>query len=280
MKHRTSSFLLLVCFSLLFINYSSSQTASSTSSNAVVFKPASFIVQLDFSFAQPLPNLYGPVGDFFQFKDYGVKAGVGSRITFKYPADKKGRLRPYLAIGYDLFLGSDNSTAWIGDNTTTSFPYSGDSVGTSTPGVSNIWIHHFSLQAGFEYAFTNKTRWTPFVDADLGWNLIFGTYRQTPISVPAIQTPGQISFTIKSANRFGFSIGSGVEGRVARPFGVVMGLRYTLPNVTKSSEISTEVNKFALNDAQNTSLNAYQNKSRNMDYLSVYAGVIFYMGKK
>ncbi len=276
MKIPKITFLFFAALFLLLPNVSNSQVTYTYSK----LKPPAFIVEWDFGYNQPLPNAYGDLGDLFTFKNYGLKFGLGSHITLKLPTDKLGRIRPYFSLGYDLLMNNSGNMAYIGANTTNSYPYTGDATGSPVSGSSKIWMHVFNGSLGFEYAFTNKTKWTPYVNLDMGLNMIFGTYRQTP-DVPATGTPaGEISFTIKQAARFGGSIGAGVDGRVTRVFGVAFGFRYRLANISKSSSLSTDLNKFELNDAADATLNNNLNSSRSIDYLTFYLGATFYIGKK
>jgi opacity protein-like surface antigen len=270
-----------ILFTFLFCFFLSNAAHSQIKTTSSRFKPASIIVELTFKYDQPLPNMYGDMVEFFQFKNYGVKYGTGAQINIKMTADKKGRIRPYLTLGYDLFLNSDKSNAFIPNNTTTYFPFTGDSTAYPVPGTSKMWLHDFNIGLGFEYAFINKTKWTPYLNLDLGMNIMFGTYRQNPVSVPPNQVPGEISFTINSATRFGVGVGAGVDGRVTRGFGITFGIKYRMPNlVGQDSKKSTEVNKFELNDQKNTSLNNNLTKNRIMSFLSFYLGAAFYIGRK
>ncbi len=276
MKMPKITILFFVALFLLLSNVSNSQVTYTSSK----LKPAAFIIEWDFSFNQPLPNAYGDLGDMFTFKNYGLKFGVGSHINMKLSTDKKGRIRPYVSLGYDLLMNNNGNQAYIGANTTNAYPFTGDSTGSPVPGTSKIWMHVFNAALGFEYAFTNKTKWTPYLNLDLGLNMIFGTYKQTPNSVPVNTVPGEIAFTIKQAARFGGSIGAGVDGRVTRFFGVAAGFRYRLANLTKSSSLSTDLNKFELNDAADASLNNNLTSGRTIGYLTFYLGAAFYIGKK
>jgi hypothetical protein len=266
----------LLLFSLFALNNSIAQVQTTSSK----FKPAAFIVEWDFSYNQPLPNAFGDLGDMFTFKNYGLKFGLGSHINMKLSTDKRGRIRPYVSLGYDLLMNNNGAQAYIGANSTYHYPFTGDSTGSPIAGTSKIRMHVFSGALGFEYAFTNKTKWTPYVNLDLGLNMIFGTYTQTPNAVAAGNTPGEITFTIKQTARFGGSIGAGVDGRLTRVFGVALGFRYKLANINKSSSLSTDLNKFELNDAANTALNNNLNNGRTIDYLTFYIGAAFYIGKK
>lgn len=265
-----STILLFAVITLLLSNVSNSQVTYTSSK----LKPAAFIVEWDFNYNQPLPQAFGDLADFFTFKSYGLKYGIGTHINMKLSTDKKGRIRPYASLGYDLMMNTNGNQAYIGANITTQYPFSGSATGSPVAGTSKIWMNVFSGALGFEYAFTNRTKWTPYLNLDLGLNMIFGIYRQQAVG-------GQeITFTIKQAARFGSSLGAGVDGRLTRAFGVAFGFKYRLANINRSSSLSSELNKFELDDAANTSLNSNLTSGRTIHYLTFYIGAAFYIGRK
>lgn len=264
---------LLLLVSLFLVSSVQSQVKTTTSSYWK--KSAVFMIEWNFSYSQPLPNMMGDMGEQFKFKNYGVKSGFGSQVYMKLVTDKKGRIRPYITLGYDLFLNTDNTAAYIPANILNQWPQD-SSVATSVPGKSKMYLHNFSTALGFEYAFYSKTKWTPYVNFDFGLNMIFGTYKQTPSS-----TGAEVSYTYKSAPRLGLGLGAGVNGRLTRNFGLAFGLKYKLPNLLlKDSKQSTEVNKLYINDKEDVALSPNLSKDRNMMYLQIYVGATFFLGKK
>ena len=221
MKLTKFTFLLLLV-SLFLVN--SVQSQVKTTSKKYWKRQPAFIVEWNFSYSQPLPNMSGEMGEQFTFKNYGVKSGFGSQVYLKLVTDKKGKLRPYINIGYDLFLNSDNNNAYIPANILNTWP--SDSSIRSVGGKSKMFLHNFSAAVGFEYAFVNKTKWTPYTNFDFGINMIFGTYRQTP------NTDGiEVSYTYKQAARLGIGLGAGVNGRLTKAFGIAIGVKYRMPNL-------------------------------------------------
>jgi hypothetical protein len=76
-------------------------------------------------------------------------------------------------------------------------------------------------------------------------------------------------------------VGAGVDGRLTRVFGVAFGFKYRMPNLLgQESKLSTELNKFELNDKADASLNSLMTKNRFMSYLNFYLGATFYIGRK
>lgn len=185
-------------------------------------------------------------------------------------------------------MGSDNNKTYIDSNIIGSiYPmvngttYSGNPI----PGSSKMLLHNFSLAGGFEYDFVNRTRWTPYLGAELNMNIIFGTYRQTPDYVIVAggrgPSPGETSFTINSAARFGFGAAAGIYLRLHQAIALTFCTKYKFANLLgKSSERTTELNKMGLLDKTATDLNSLMTKSRNIDYFEFLLGVSFNIGKK
>lgn len=264
---------LLLLVSVFILNSVQSQVKTTTTSYWK--KPAAFTIEWNFSYSQPLPNMMGDMGEQFKFKNYGVKTGFGSQIYFKLTTDKKGKIRPYFTLGYDLFLNTDNNNAYIPNNILSQWP-NDSAVNGTTPGKSKMYLHNFSAAVGFEYAFYSKTKWTPYVNFDFGLNMLFGTYKQTPNN-----TGMEVSYTYKNAPRLGLGLGAGVNGRLTRNFGIAIGVKYKLPNLLlKDSKYSTEVNKMYINDKEDVALSPNLSKDRNMMYLQMYLGATFFIGKK
>jgi len=244
------------------------------------FKPSKVTIEVLFNYSQPLPNMFGEVGDLFSFKSYGVKYGLGSQINVKLSADKKGKIRPYISFGYSLFMGRNSSTAFLDTNRISIFPLPGLASFRSTPGTSRIFLHNFNVGPGFEYAFVNKTRWTPHIGAEFDLNILFGTYRQTPNDAAGAGPEGQVSFTIKQAVRFGFGVGAGIHLRVHKIVGFAFCTKYKFANVLgKNSNRTTEENKMDLLDKSATDLNAILSKDRHINFFEFMLGLVFHIGK-
>jgi hypothetical protein len=271
-------FLVMICSNITF-----SQTAA-----AIKFKQPFVNVDILFAYSQPLPGLFGNVQDFFDFKSYGVKTGLGAQINVKLAANKKGTIKPYASLGYNLFMGSDGSNTFIDSNTISGlYPLSGSSRTYDhgpQPGTSKIYLHDFFFAGGFEYDFVNKTRWTPYLGAEVSMNVLFGTYRQTPTKVLGPIGPSEISYTIHSTVRMGFGAAAGIYLRISQPIGFTFCTKYQFANLIGKSSTSTsgpsEVNKMNLLDKANTGLNTYLSKSRNIDYFEFLLGISFNIGKR
>jgi hypothetical protein len=245
------------------------------------YRPSQVTVEVLFNYAQPIPHLYSDMASFFSFEGYGVKYGFGSEINIRLITNKKGTIMPYATLGYNLFMGNDGSTAYLDSNVLSTFPLPGNGTYSSVSGSSKMLLHNFNFGLGFSYAFANRTRWTPFLGADLDVNILFGTYRQTPNAVVGNNIADEVSYTINQGVRFGFGLGGGVHLRVSKYVGFLFEAKYKLTNLLgKDSKVSTELNKMYLNDLKDTDLNSNLVKSRQIDYLQFSLGVAFYIGRK
>ncbi|RPI17874.1 MAG: hypothetical protein EHM58_07550 [Ignavibacteriae bacterium] len=272
-------FFTILIIALFFITNSADSQIKFTSKK---FKPSVITVELLFNYSQPLPSMYGQVKDFFDFSTYGVKTGFGGQINVKLAANKKGTIRPYGTIGYSLFLGNDNSTAYIGPNTiSTAYPLANNQKFETAPGTSKIYMHIFNAGLGFGYDFVNKTRWTPFLGFEGNLNIIFGTYRQTPNITPPNSPKGEVTFTIKQAARFGFGFNSGITFRVHKLIGFNFNAKYKFANLLgiNSHRISEE-NKMELLDKSDPSIHSSLTKSRTIQYFEFGLGISFHIGRK
>lgn len=265
-----STLLFLFLLFLVVSNFGYSQVKTTYTKK---FKPPMVSVEVLFGYSQPIPNLYGEVSEFFTFRNYGVKYGFGSQINVKYSANKKGTVRPYLTLGYALFMGKDNSKAYL-DSGLSQYPLPGSQLYGTLNGNSKITLHNFNSGLGFDYAFYTKTKWTPFLDFEVNMNVIFGNYKQDP-------SFGSVSF--KPAVRFGFGFGGGVQLRITKAFGLAISSKYKLANIIiKKSEATSggDYNKMYLLDKSKPDLNTYLNKDRQIDYFELMLGVVFCIGKR
>lgn len=277
MKNIITKFVFVVLISIFLLPLTSEAQIKTFASKK--FKPPAVTVELLFNYSQPIAHLYGDMQRFFTFDSYGVKYGFGSEINVKITANKRGTLKPFATIGYNLFMGKDNGNAYIDSNILQhGYPLGGSRYYDPIPGTSKMLLHNFNFGLGFEYTFINKTRWTPYLGADLDLNLIFGTFRQSPST--GINT-AEVSYTIKEAVRFGFGLGGGIHMRVSRPIGFVFAAKYKFANVLgKDSKVLNELNKMYLLDKKATDLNTNMVKDRQINYLQFSLGIAFYIGRR
>jgi hypothetical protein len=279
LKNTKFHFFTFVIIALFLITSSADSQIKTTSTK---FRQSAVTVEFLLNYSQPLPSMYGNIGDFFTFKNYGVKTGFGAQINVKLAANKKGTIRPYVTFQYSLFLGKDNGTAYIDSNViNTAYPLTGNRFYNTVPGNSNMYIHIFSTGLGFGYDFVNKTRWTPFLGFETNLNIIFGTYRQTPSVSVGGSSASEVSFTIKQAARFGIAFASGISFRFHKYVGFSFLAKYKFANLLgNASNRIQEQNKMELLDKADPSIHSYLTKSRIMQYLEFGLGMSFYIGKK
>lgn len=275
-KFKFFTFLIIAIFLL------TGSTDSQIKYKSKKFPQSAVTVEFLLNYSQPLPNMYGKVADFFSFTNYGVTTGFGAQINVKIAANKKGTIRPYATFQYSFFLGNDNSTAYIDSNNIKyGYPLNNNKLYNTTPGTSKMFLHIFSAGLGFGYDFVNKTRWTPFLGFETNLNIIFGTYRQNPNVVSGGGPPGEVSFTIKQAARFGIAFASGINFRIHKYVGFSFLAKYKIANLLgASSNRIYEENKMELLDKGDPSLHSYLSKSRIMQYLEFGLGVSFHIGKR
>lgn len=285
-------FFLLIFFFIFVsvnINYSKTDSLNHPNKHRTGFIRTYTNLDVMFSYSLPMFDLGGNIQDFFDFKNYGVKYGYGTEIGLKLSLNKKGLMRLYFSTGYGVFFGSDLNKTYIDSNKLgTIYPLvQGPTYTNPVPGTSDMHIHILSASAGMEYDFINNSRWTPYLNADLNMNVIFGTYRQTPNYEippgPGGSSPGQTSFTINSALRFGLGAGAGFYYRMTQSFGLTFCTKFRFVNIFgKSSERSIEdldLNKMNLLDKSSANLNPNLNKNRSIGYLGFYLGASFFISK-
>jgi hypothetical protein len=226
--------------------------------------------------------MYGEIGEFFSFSNYGVKLGFGGQINVKIAANKKGTIRPFLTLGYNMFTGTNGETAYIdSNNISNGYPLVNNNRYGTEPGSSKMYIHIFNAGLGFGYDFVNKTKWTPFLGFETDLNIIFGTYRQTPNQVRGQNPTEAVSYTIKQAARFGIGLDAGIQYRFSKVVGLSFITKYKYANLlgTSSNRI-TELNKMELLDKAAPDIHNLLTKSRRINYFEFNLGIGFYIGKR
>jgi hypothetical protein len=283
--------ILLVISTFLFAGVSNAQVKKTSSK----YKPPMMIVELVGFYGLPMMDAKGEVGDFFAFKNYGLKTGFGGEINIKVPLDKKGSLRPTLSLGYVQFQNNDDNNAWIDTNRIQNgFPV--NKIYAPVVGTSNLYIRSAYAGLGFEYAFTKADKKgiiTPFAGIDFDLNVMWGLYKQRPDPTLGV-IPGQassgveISYTIKSDIRFGLGLGVGSSFRLSKAFGLTVGTKFKIANLLgKKSERTAlasvdpnDENKMNLLDKADVTLNSQLSKDRSIGYMQFYLGFSFFVGKK
>ena len=83
------------------------------------------------------------------------------------------------------------------------------------------------------------------------------------------------SSTLSSAVRFGAMFGAGVDVKLSKSMGIVIGGRYAFANLFGKDSTASTSSTYGLNDKENA---VAQTKARKIAYLQFYAGASFYFG--
>lgn len=185
---------------------------------------------------------------------YFVKNGFNFGGDFKYLVDKKRTLGLMLSLTYTTLSSGDIGLA---DST----------FGTGTFRTN---MNLFTIGVGAEYDFAPKRPANPFVNAQFTTNIIGGktTFDQSGGSIPSS------SMDMTSAVRFGAQFAAGVDVKLSKSVGVVIGGRYHFANLFGKDSTANTSTTYGLNDKETTT-----QKSRKMAYLQFYAGMSFYFGQ-
>jgi len=181
---------------------------------------------------------------------YFEKWAVGGGISEKLPVGNKGKFKVVINFNYSVFLNS----------------------GTDSLGVNSIKpkIEIFQTSLGGEYAITKLDRIEPFIGADITAS-IFGGSLQIDNSVLGTS----VTADYNSVSRFGVDFGAGVDYKINKDFGFVLGGKYNISNIIGKSTDLTGAHE--LNDA-GYSVNGINIKSKTISYINLYLGFSIYIG--
>ena len=206
-------------------------------------------------YTMTLPDLKGDFpGDLTSGKNptpYFVKNGFNFGGDVKYFVDKKSTFGVMLSLTYTMLSSGDIGLA---DST----------FGT---GTFRTDMNLFTIGVGAEYDFAPKRPANPFVNAQFTTNIIGGktTFDQSAGSIPSS------SADMESAVRFGAMFGAGVDVKLSKSVGVVIGGRYHFANLFGKDSTAGTSTTYGLNDKETTTM-----KSRKMAYLQFFAGMSLY----
>jgi opacity protein-like surface antigen len=226
---------------------------------AQTFPVPNFIIHLHGGYTFCLPDLKGDFpADLVSGKNptpFFIKNGFNFGADAKYFVDKKRTFGIMMDLTYSMLSSGD-----IGVSDT--------SYGLGT-GVYRNDMGIFTVGVGAEYDFAPKRPANPFVNVLFSTNIIGGKTKYDRTDGGA-----STSTTMSSAVRFGVIFGAGVDVKLSKNVGVVIGGKYAFANLFgKDSTASTE-NTYGLNDKETPTM-----KSRKMAYLQFYAGVSLYFGQ-
>jgi opacity protein-like surface antigen len=206
----------------------------------------------------PLPDLKGTYPNDLQSgknpTPYFMKDGFNVGADGKYFVDKKSTFGIILSLTYTLLNSGSIGTT---DST----------LGT---GTFQSKINIFTIGLGAEYDFAPKRPANPFVNVQFTTNLFSGNTKFTSTgSFPSYD------YSLSSATRFGFQFGAGVDVKLSKRIGVVIGGKYHYANVFGKDSTGSTSTTYGLNDQETT-----VEKAKKIPYLQFYAGVSFHFGIK
>jgi hypothetical protein len=131
----------------------------------------------------------------------------------------------------------------------------------------------FTLGVGAEYDFAPKRPANPFVNVQFTTNMFSG---KTTVATTG-GTIGGISYAkdMTAAVRFGAMFGAGVDVKLSKSIGVIIGGRYAFANLFGKDSTAESTTNYGLNDKETATM-----KSRKAAYLQFFAGISLYFGMK
>ncbi|MEO8513660.1 MAG: outer membrane beta-barrel protein [Ignavibacteria bacterium] len=217
-------------------------------------------VHLHGGYTIPLPDLKGEYPtDIINVKNptpYFMKAGFNFGADAKYYVDKKSTFGILASLTYTMMSSGD-----IGTND------SSFGIGTFRTDM-NI----FTIGLGAEYDFAPKRPANPFVNVQFTTNIVGGKTKFDQSGSGGIPS---FSANMTSAVRFGAMFTAGVDVKLSKSVGVVLGGRYAFANLFGKDSTAGTSTTYGLNDKETTT-----QKSKKMAYLQLYAGVSFYFGQQ
>lgn len=272
---------------MLFPLVSYSQKADSS----LIYKPPRVVVEFGGAFNYPVQDALGSVGDFFKFQNYGTVYGIGFHLNAKYCVDKKGKLFPYITIGFVQLQNEDYSNAFIdSNNISNGYPLLGSQMyNLTTAAIPSVLIlRDFYAGLGLQYIFNTNRSVIPFIGLEIDYHLLWGLYTQQPASATGNNTSNEVTFSINPSSRVGIGADVGFDLRINKNLGFMFGTKYKLANLfgkqsqrtqPVNSNNAADLNTMNLLDKADIGLNSNLNKSRNIAYLQFYLGFAVFIGK-
>ena len=229
-----------------------------SSLKAQTFPVPKFSVHVYGGYTLCLPDLKGSfpldVNSLKNPTPYFVNGGFNFGVDGKYFIDKKRTFGGVLSFMY-TGLSSGNIT------------FSTDPIfGT---GTFKTDLNIFTIGVGAEYDFAPKRPANPFVNAQFTTNMFSGT-----TAITSNVDGGTFNGDLKSAVRFGAQFGAGVDVKLSKKLGVILGGRYCFQNLFNKDSTTSASGSYGLNDIATTT-----QKARKIAYLQFFAGISFYFGQ-
>ncbi len=214
-----------------------------------------FTMQFTAGYSAPLPDLKGEFGPTLatyvtnnpDTATYYMKHGFNFGIYGKKGFGKTSQIRVTGSLIFNYF--SQNKE------------YNDSGRSANVKLSQNI----LSITLGGEWCYVTKTSSVnPFAGADLMLNFFSGSFQREQFIVTSDKT-------LKSAIRFGIQAGGGLDIRLSRNVGTVVGFKYSIANLIGKKEGTDVGTTYALADVR-------YGKNRTISYLQFYGGVSFYFG--
>jgi opacity protein-like surface antigen len=224
---------------------------------AQTFPVPKFVIHVTGGYSLGLPDLKGtfPADLTKDPTPYFVNNGFNFGADAKYFVDKKSTFGIMLGLTY---------TALKSGNVAATDPVYGT-------GTFKSDLNIFTIGLGAEYDFAPKRPANPFVNVQFTTNIFSGdqSFARTDSANLSYDN------TMASATRFGAKFGAGVDVKLSKSIGIIIGGSYNFANLFgKKTDLST----FGLNDAEFTTATTTM-KARKIAYLQFFAGMSFYFGQ-
>lgn len=213
-------------------------------------------------YSLPLPDLKGTFPDDLNADKnpmpYMMKNGFNVGGIGKYYFDKKNSVGMTLSLVYNSFSNTvdDKIIVIEGGNNLSSAKFK---------------MNMFQIGLGGEYRVPVKGAVIPFFDLDLTASFLSGNNKFTQVN-DGIER----EITWKSATRFGFNVGAGVEFIASSKISFVVGGKYQFFNlIGKDYTEDTSLTEWNLNDKEYTDAANVVQKAKNLMALQIYGGINF-----
>ncbi len=203
----------------------------------------------------PMPDLKGDLNTLGDSGTYMLKSGFGFGADGKYYLGKTRAFGITLALGYQMFSNNVDSSSVLG-----------------AKNVKNK-LNAFNFGVGVEYSFLPKGKTQPFLGAEFTGHFFSGDFEATSGTTTT-------KFTLKSASRFGVALGGGIDFKLGKSVGAIVGLKYNMANLIgkEFDSTNTSLTEYSLNDKEHTESGATVS-SKNINYMQFYAGVSFFFNE-
>jgi hypothetical protein len=226
------------------------------------FAQPKLLIHVTGGYSLPLGELKGDLADAFATppvvanpKKAYMKTGFNFGADIKYAFDKKGYFRGALGLGYNMFSNSYDLTTPVANTFKVKFNYFGFSIGP-------------------EVNFLPKGKANPFIGVDFTGNFYSGKQTWTTLDSNFTES------TLTTGSRFGLAFGGGLDVKLGKKVGFVVGLKYNLINLigkkAYDSTVTPTAGEYALYDKEYTQGGTTWN-SMNLSDLKIYVGVTFFL---